>query len=166
MVAALLQTSNELAAGHMPDSNSMIEALVAQRELASQPSPQSQQVAAQVQGIGGPRGHGSRGINELFYDPLGAIKNGQGISPVGGHNDHVHVSLSTEAAQRAAITQAQRMGLHVGEDVDGNVHPVHVSGSWHYKHYRKGDPLRMAADVSGNARQMAAFYRWVARNYR
>jgi hypothetical protein len=164
--AALLESSNELAAGHLPDSNTLLGALAAQREMASQPSPQAQQVASQVQGIGGPRGGGGQGINELFYDPLGAIKNGQAIHAIGGHNDHVHVSLKSEAAQRAAIAQAQRMGLHVGQDTDRNVTQVHVSDSYHYRHYRKGDPLRMAADVSGDAGKMSAFYRWVARNYR
>lgn len=27
---------------------------------------------------------------ELFYDPLGGIKRGQEIGPIGGHSDHVH----------------------------------------------------------------------------
>lgn len=30
---------------------------------------------------------------ELFYDPRGAIKNGQAIAPIGGHSDHVHLAL-------------------------------------------------------------------------
>lgn len=30
---------------------------------------------------------------ELFYDPKGAIKNGQRIPPIGGHSDHVHVAF-------------------------------------------------------------------------
>jgi hypothetical protein len=29
---------------------------------------------------------------ELFYDPLGAIKNGAPIPPIGGHTDHVHIA--------------------------------------------------------------------------
>ena len=29
---------------------------------------------------------------ELFYDPLGAIKNGAPIPPIGGHVDHVHIA--------------------------------------------------------------------------
>jgi hypothetical protein len=31
---------------------------------------------------------------ELFYDPLGAIKDGSSISPIGGHGDHVHYAPS------------------------------------------------------------------------
>lgn len=30
---------------------------------------------------------------ELFYDPKGAIKNGQRIPLIGGHADHVHVAF-------------------------------------------------------------------------
>lgn len=30
---------------------------------------------------------------ELFYDPLGGIKNGQQIGAIGGHSDHVHVAF-------------------------------------------------------------------------
>ena len=29
---------------------------------------------------------------ELFYDPLGAIKHGAPIPPIGGHTDHVHIA--------------------------------------------------------------------------
>lgn len=31
---------------------------------------------------------------ELFYDPLGAIKNGARIPAIGGHSDHVHIALA------------------------------------------------------------------------
>lgn len=31
---------------------------------------------------------------ELFYDPLGAVKNGARIPAVGGHSDHVHIALA------------------------------------------------------------------------
>ncbi len=30
---------------------------------------------------------------ELFYDPMGGIKNGQNIGAIGGHGDHVHVAF-------------------------------------------------------------------------
>lgn len=162
---SLIQSSNELAAGHMPGSGELLNALAEARQAASQPSEPAQQLAGSVMSDGGGRGGGG-GINELFYDPLGAIKHGQNIAPIGGHSDHVHVSLANEGAQKQALALARRMGLHVGEFDDSNVHPVHVSGSYHYKHYRRGDPMREAADVSGNARQMAAFYRRVARRYR
>lgn len=105
------------------------------------------------------------GINELFYDPIGGIKFGKQIGAIGGHKDHVHVALASEAAQKAALAQARRMGLRVGQDTDANVTQVHVKDSFHYRHYRKGDPLRKAADVSGDPARMAAFYKWVARTY-
>jgi phage-related protein len=31
---------------------------------------------------------------ELFYDPIGAIKNGHSIPAIGGHSDHVHIALA------------------------------------------------------------------------
>ncbi len=31
---------------------------------------------------------------ELYYDPIGGIKRGQQIGPIGGHSDHVHLALS------------------------------------------------------------------------
>lgn len=100
-------------------------------------------------------------INELFYDPIGGIKYGKQVGAIGGHPDHVHVSLSSEGAQKVAIARARAMGLHVGEESNSDVHPVHVKGSFHYQHYRKGDPLRKAADVSGDPKRMAAYYRWI-----
>lgn len=110
--------------------------------------------------------HSARtGINELFYDPLGGVKYGKQVGAIGHHSDHVHFSLADEAAQKRALAMARRMGLHVGEESDSDVHPVHVQNSFHYRHYRKGDPLRQAADVSGDPRRMAAFYRWVQKHY-
>lgn len=29
---------------------------------------------------------------ELFYDPVGGIKHGRNIGPIGGHRDHVHIA--------------------------------------------------------------------------
>lgn len=109
---------------------------------------------------------GGKGIHELFYDPLGAIDEGKNIKAIGGHSDHLHVSLRTEAAQRRALDRARRMGLAVGESTNQDVDPVHTKGSWHYKNYRRGGNLRMAADISGKPEKMAAFYRWVERRYR
>lgn len=139
--------------------------LVAQY-AASQPAP----VAGNTQPRASARGAGAVGkaagrINELFYDPLGGIKMNKPIGAIGGHNDHVHVSLSTAASQWRAIQQAKRMGLRVGQDLDSNVTNVHVHDSYHYRKYNNKSPLRMAADVSGDPRQMAAFYRWVAANH-
>lgn len=32
-------------------------------------------------------------ITEMFYDPLGGIKNGKQIGAIGGHSDHVHIAF-------------------------------------------------------------------------
>jgi hypothetical protein len=29
---------------------------------------------------------------ELFYDPMGGIKHGRNIGPIGGHGNHVHIA--------------------------------------------------------------------------
>jgi hypothetical protein len=29
---------------------------------------------------------------ELFYDPIGGIKHGHNIGPIGGHGNHVHIA--------------------------------------------------------------------------
>jgi hypothetical protein len=64
-----------------------------------------------------------------------------------------------------AIRQAQRMGLHVGENgLVGKVNPVHVKGSYHYQTYGNSKVGR-ASDISGSPQQMAAFYRWAQRTY-
>jgi hypothetical protein len=58
------------------------------------------------------------------------------------------------------------MGLHVGEERGSDVHPVHVSDSYHYRTYGpQFGNLREAADVSGTPGQMAAYYRWVQRTF-
>lgn len=98
-------------------------------------------------------------IYELFYDPQGGWKMGSRIPAIGGHGSHVHV-----AADRRRVTyigrQAQKMGLRVGEHkaFSGST-PTggHATNSYHYKDE--------AIDVSGSADKMAAFARWIRRNY-
>ena len=34
-----------------------------------------------------------KNLTELFYDPLGGIKNGNPIGAIGGHRDHVHIAF-------------------------------------------------------------------------
>jgi hypothetical protein len=145
--------------GHSQPDIGILSSAISQTHVHPPPSP------IEVMGHPGHMPRTGGGINELFYDPLGGIKHGQQIGAIGHHSDHVHVSLATEAQQKAAIQQARRMGLHVGEESNADVHPVHVKTSYHYQHYRKGDPLRKAADVSGNPQAMAAFYRWIAQNF-
>jgi len=167
-VAYLLQASNELAGGRMPDSNALLGALVAQRQLSEQPSPQAQDLAGRVQGgyAGTAPAQGGGGVEELFYDPLGAIDNNTNIKPIGGHDDHVHFSARNVGQIKSAIAKAKQLGLRVSENpaVDP-VDPVHTSGSFHYQKF-KGTKYGRAIDVSGNPSRMAAFYRWVERNYR
>jgi hypothetical protein len=108
--------------------------------------------------------HGGGGITELFYDPIGGIKNGASIGAIGGHSDHVHASMGTLQAQLAVEAQARKLGLHVGEERSSDVHPVHVKTSYHYQTW-PGTQWRKAADISGDPRSMAALYNWVAQNY-
>ena len=56
-----------------------------------------------------------KNILELFYDPLGAIKNGSAIPSVGDHSDHVHLALArggranmSSAYERRRIELARR----------------------------------------------------------
>lgn len=156
MIGSLLATVN-------PDVAPIFSALSAQTpSQAPSQAPRSLRKAP----VAGQRGmRHSAAINELFYDPLGGIKNNQKIGAIGGHSDHVHMSLSNAQAQWNAIQQARRMGLRVGQDSDKNVTKVHVADSYHYRKYNKNSPLRMAADISGTPQQMSQFYQWVAANH-
>ena len=110
----------------------------------------------------------SGGLKELFYDPLGGIKNGRQVGAIGGHGDHVHLAAGSPQEMLLAINTAKRLGLHVGENpYVGRVAPVHVTDSYHYRDYPgryHGRKLGEAIDVSGDPRRMAAFYKWAARN--
>jgi hypothetical protein len=167
MVAStLLQNSKARAMGMEPPAGGLLALAVARKQLMS-----AQDTFGPVGGHAdreGPPVRGGAGgkIQELFYDPEGGIKFGKQIGAIGGHDDHVHVSLSNRRAQLAAIKQAQRMGLRVSEDgvYDPHVEHVHAEHSYHYKTYGKGR-VRQAADVSGDPRKMDAYYRWVARRY-
>jgi hypothetical protein len=116
-------------------------------------------VVSPPQPIAAPTGMGG-GFNpaELFYDPMGAWKNGQKIAPIGGHGKHIHAAFTNADQMRRAIALAQRLGLAVRENpaVDP-VDPVHTKNSYHYRSL--GPKLGQAIDVSGNAGKMAAFYR-------
>lgn len=105
------------------------------------------------------------GLAEAFYDPLGSFDNGQFGGPIGGHSDHVHVSDTDPQGVLSAIRLAQQLGLHVGENpYVGNVAPVHVKGSYHYRDFPgqyDGKTLGEALDVSGSPELMAQYYRTI-----
>lgn len=112
-----------------------------------------------------PRGKTPGSLTELFYDPLGGIKNGREIGPVGGHTGHVHVGFSDERMRYAALQLARRLGLTIREDgVYDRVDPVHAEGSHHYETFPGGRKAR-AADVSGPSAQMASYYRRMKQLY-
>jgi hypothetical protein len=161
-----LTRSREAARGEAP-SGSIID-LAMQRKQAQAASKlfDNQQGAPSVGPAPSHLGQGA-GLNELFYDPLGAIKNGQNIAPIGGHSDHVHISPGTAAGMRQAIAEARAMGLRVSENplVD-RVDPVHTKNSYHYRRYPGHPRVGEALDVSGSAAAMARYYRWAARYYR
>lgn len=122
------------------------------------------------QSVTGPVAVGGKGmvtgLAEAFYDPLGQYDNGRFSSKgIGGHSDHVHLSITNPQGMLTAINQAKQMGLHVGENpYVGSVDPhVHVHNSFHYRTMPgtyHGRHLGEAIDVSGNPQQMAAFYKW------
>ena len=100
-----------------------------------------------------------KSIYEMFYDPQGGWKFGGRIPAIGDHSDHVHV-----AADRKRVIyigrQAQKMGLRVSEQsAFSGSRPTggHAPNSYHYKDE--------AIDVSGSPARMAAFARWIRRNY-
>jgi hypothetical protein len=138
------------------------------RNLLAQATPKSSGNDQALQVVDAASGSAEGKINELFYDPLGGVKYGKQIGAIGGHVDHVHMSLDNGKAQLRAIQQAQKMGLHVSDDgVHDKVDPVHVRSSFHYRTFGpKFGNLRQAADVSGSPQQMAAFYRWVSQTFK
>lgn len=91
-----------------------------------------------------------KGVFELFYDPLGGIKNGHQIGAIGGHSDHVHVAAPKPLLKKYEGL-AKRMGLKITSTTGGK----HVANSFHYKDE--------AADVAGDPKLMARFYKAVAR---
>jgi len=110
----------------------------------------------------GNKGSPGGGLAEAFYDPLGSYDNGKFGGPIGGHSTHVHLSITEPNLMLRAIAVAQAMGLHVGENpYVGNVSPVHVDNSYHYRTFPgtyNGRQLGQAIDVTGNPSLMARFY--------
>ena len=94
-------------------------------------------------------------IFEAFHDPAGVYyDSGQLVKgAIGGHGGHVHVAASPRYVDWLG-RQAQKMGLHVGENETFDpVDPVHTDGSFHYKN--------RAIDVSGDPAAMRRFYKFV-----
>jgi hypothetical protein len=175
---ALIAASQASSSGRPMDVTSLLAAVEANRNAQSATAPDrwvpgtpgipgtpgTPGTAAVPAGGGGKKGGP---IEELFYDPLGAIKNGAKIAPIGGHRDHVHFASKSPQQMLAAINAARKLGMHVSEnDFVGTVHPVHVTDSNHYKvigSYR-GKKISGAVDAGGTPQQMAALYRWIQRN--
>jgi hypothetical protein len=165
LAAQMLQQSAATAAGAPPDSSGLVALAMARRQLdAAQQSYGHQPTKGPLvpKGGGAPA---SGKINELFYDPLGGIKHGKQIGAIGHHTDHVHVALGSLQSQLAAERRARAMGLRVGEEQDSDFHNVHAANSYHNRDF-PGTHFRQAADVSGAPQSMAAFYKWIASNYR
>jgi hypothetical protein len=94
---------------------------------------------------------------QLPANPQAVLANASGTqTPYGG--------AKGAAAMRALIAEAQKRGLRVGENP--LVDPVgssHTSGSHHYQTY-KGTNVGKAADISGSAAQMRAFFKYLEAN--
>jgi hypothetical protein len=159
LIAARQQTSR----GETPDYSSMFSLVGAMR--GSPPVRAERAAIAESNTTRGVRG----GLRELFYDPLGAIKNGKQIAPIGGHRDHVHIATANAQEMVRAIQMAKAFGLSTSENpYVGVVHHVHVTDSNHYRVLGivNGRKVGGATDVSGPARAMAAFYRWASHHLR
>jgi hypothetical protein len=104
---------------------------------------------------------------EMFHDPGINIDNGTRIGPIGNHDGHVHVAVSTPQAMKAVAKLALSMGLAVKEnDKWDPVDPVHTDGSFHYRKFPGRKKLGMAVDVSGgDADTRLEFNRKVARMF-
>lgn len=160
----LLARADATARGSSSPLGGLLELAQMRQSLGTAPPSMVPSAATGAPGVGGKAQHGS--LAELFYDPIGAIKNGQEIAPVGGHSDHVHIASTSRATMRQAINEARAMGLRASENPQaGGVHPVHVKDSYHYRTI-PGTHMGEALDVSGSPQQMARFYRWAARRYR
>jgi hypothetical protein len=59
---------------------------------------------------------------ELFYDPLGAIKNGKRIGAIGGHSDHVHIALAKGGVFGGPFVGSYAAGGTVPRDGFAQVH--------------------------------------------
>lgn len=151
--AYLQQTSQELAAGRMPDSNSLIGALVEARQYAEQPSYEAQTVAERAQGgaapirPGGGWG-GSKGVASGLVGGLGLAATSEkrermstasgGVSDhwVGSKNAYAYdLGGNTAQMDRAAVNLARRLGIP----------------------YRRGRPLE--ATINRNGYRIQVLYR-------
>ena len=114
---------------------------------------------------------GSGALAEAFYDPLGQWDNGRfSTKGIGGHSDHVHLSVTNPQVMMAAIAHAKQAGLSVGENpYVGHVAPVHVPHSFHYRTFPgmyNGRHLGQGIDVSGDPDSMAGYFKWALANLR
>ena len=137
------------------------------QSAAQNPGPTARRAAAGLS----PQAVGTGGLAEAFYDPLGQYDNGRFSSQgIGGHSDHVHLSITNPKSMLAAIAYAQAHGLRVGENpYTDQVDPVHVKGSYHYRDFPgtyKGRRLGEAIDVSGSPSAMAGYYKWATSTLR
>lgn len=158
----LIAASQATASGKTPNYSQTFQLVSALR--GSTPTRAERSAIASSTITPGRRG----GLRELFYDPLGAVKNDKPIPAIGGHRDHVHIATANVQEMIAAINTARHMGLSVSENpYVGRVHPVHVHDSNHYRVLGRyqGKLVGGAADVSGPANRMADFFKWAERTF-
>lgn len=112
-----------------------------------------------------------RGINEMFWNPMGR-KYDQGSMIQGtteGHDNHIHFGFEAPDVAVAVIKKAQELGLSVRENpyVD-KVDPVHTEGSFHYGNFAEkynGKTLGKGLDVSGDKTKMRQLFEWAETTY-
>ena len=78
-------------------------------------------------------------------------------------------NLAPAQQMLSIISEAERRGLRVGENPFRDpVDPVHTKGSHHYQTFPgryRGKTLGRGADISGDPRQQAALFDWIAKKY-
>jgi hypothetical protein len=163
-----------LASGQRPTPTQIVSTIRQGIAARQQATASAEPVSANVGNTFAAEAPGSssgKGLVEAFYDPLGQYDNGRFSNQgIGGHSDHVHLSITNPQTMISAISKAQQMGLRVGENpYTDPVDPVHVKGSFHYKTFPGmfgGKRLGEGIDVSGDSAAMAAYYRWATDNLR
>jgi len=148
-----------------------LAAQAASTPAVSNPGNRGAQLNVEAPGAPAAKATGSKhALAEAFYDPLGSWDSGRFGGPIGGHSDHVHLSITNPQVMLSAISWAQQHGLRVGENpYTSKVYPVHVKGSYHYRDFPGkygGKTLGEAVDVTGTPAQMAAYYRWATGHLR
>lgn len=106
-------------------------------------------------------------MNPVQYFKRFSRSGGGGGGAAGGARGGGGRGTAGYKVMQSAIAVAQKRGLHVSENFAvGGVDPsVHVEGSYHNRRYPGNKNVGQALDVSGSPKQMAAYWRYMKKNY-